>query len=99
MTDRDQKSLVGDRVSALRKELGFTQKSLGDAAGIEREVVNQIERGKSLLRSAPRREKLAKAFGLTFEEFSLVVDGKLAASVAAALARSRAGAAPVQAGA
>lgn len=89
MANDDLKALIGGRIAALRKELGFTQKSLGEAAGLEREIVNQIENGTTLLRSAPRRSALAKAFRLTSDEIALVIDGDLSTEAAAAIARSR----------
>lgn len=54
---------VGQRVSQFRREAGWTQTQLADAAGLNRFTVSKIERGLVHIRPGTR-ERLAKAFGV-----------------------------------
>ncbi|MDA1053542.1 MAG: helix-turn-helix transcriptional regulator [Planctomycetota bacterium] len=62
------KQRFGDRVRELRKEAGFTQEELADAAELDRSYVGSVERGERNL-SIENVCRLALAIGVSPAEF------------------------------
>ena len=42
----DFQKKFGERIAQLRKELNFTQQQLGEAAGLSKQAINDIEHGR-----------------------------------------------------
>lgn len=68
---------VGDVVRALRTTSGMTQQRLADLAGVGRIEVIAVEKGRNKATSIRMRDGLARAFGLTREDMSLVLEKKI----------------------
>lgn len=69
---------VGDKVRRLRQACGLTQDEVAARSGdLERFEVTKVETGKNKLQSDALRAKLAKAFGLTRDDFASYLDGTL----------------------
>lgn len=68
MDIKQVKERFGDRVRELRKDAGFTQEELADAAELDRSYVGSIERGERNL-SIENVCRLALAIGVSPAEF------------------------------
>jgi transcriptional regulator with XRE-family HTH domain len=74
-------------VAQRRRVLGLTQQALADRAGVTRDVVAQIESGKSKLPVPENRRRLAEALGVRHVDL-LVAAGELAPDEIAPLPES-----------
>ena len=63
-----------NRIKQLRKELGYTQKELGDKVGVSRQAINAIETEK-FDPSIWLAYDLAHFFGISIEELFLFNEG------------------------
>lgn len=66
----------GVRIRQLREKLGLSQAQLAKRAGLAREHISAIERGKNKVTGAAAREGLARALGMTAEDFARDVLGQ-----------------------
>lgn len=60
---------LGDRIFELRDARGWTQSELARRAGLHRNTISPLEAGSRKRPESPTLRKLARAFGMTVEEF------------------------------
>jgi transcriptional regulator with XRE-family HTH domain len=65
--DSAHRRAFGDRVQRLRTERGWTQEDLAEAADLHRTYITAVERGQRNI-SLDAIDKLARGFGISFEE-------------------------------
>lgn len=65
---------VGALIRTLRESTGLTQAQLAERAGIQREHLSNIETGKNKLTGTAARDGLARALGMTVEDFAKLAD-------------------------
>jgi transcriptional regulator with XRE-family HTH domain len=69
---------IGAFIREKRSDLGWTQATLADHAGVERARIAQIESGRVTLPGADHRRRIAKALGVSHLDL-LIAAGELAA--------------------
>lgn len=85
----DDANAVGERVRQLRHLLDVTQEQIADRAGVRRSDIARVENGHNKAGSYDMREKLARAFGLSLEDFVSMIEGKLSPQTASKRASYR----------
>jgi transcriptional regulator with XRE-family HTH domain len=79
----------GERVRALRLEIGLHQHELAELAGMSRTDMNRLENRGAGLGTWKRRKQLAGALGLPLEDFGKYVDGEITLRRALAIRAER----------
>lgn len=72
----DLRKKFGKRLRALRRQAGFTQEQLAEAARISVDFLSMVERGINAP-SFDNLEKLAKALGVSIRDFFDNDDGEI----------------------
>lgn len=67
-SDTEMRARLGARVRALRKARGWTERQLGDVAGVSRAYINLIENGRITLPKRLTLLRLAEALKTTPED-------------------------------
>jgi transcriptional regulator with XRE-family HTH domain len=72
-------------VIAVRARLGLTQDEMADRAGLDRIEILNVEKGRNKASSARIRDGLAQAIGISVEQVSAGLEGKLSPAAILAL--------------
>ena len=73
MSKEEQAQRIGLRITVLRKQKGWSQQELADAAGLTRQHIGRIEKGELVSVAYVTIQQIAEALGMTVD----IIDKRL----------------------